>query len=59
MKEELLIKKSEIMTKPTYVTFKIIRKIYLWFGFTEEDIPFLDIDENKSKYIDIEQIKKL
>ena len=33
--------------------------IYLWFGFTEDAIPYCGTDEDKNKYIDIQKIKNI
>lgn len=40
------------------VAFKVVREIYLWFGFDEDDIPYTKIEDNV-KMIDPEQIRNL
>jgi hypothetical protein len=40
------------------IAFKVLREIYLWFGFDEGKIPYSKT-ENDSKVIDPEQIKNL
>lgn len=40
------------------LAFKIVREIYLWFGFDEDKIPYTKT-ENDVKMIDPEQIKNL
>jgi hypothetical protein len=59
--EDSLIKTVRIQDEnldARVLTFKIVREIYLWFGFDEDKIPYT-ITENDVKMIDPEQIKNL
>lgn len=40
---------------PEQVAYRLVREIYLWFGHSEEDIPYLK-DMGDSKAVDTEQI---
>jgi hypothetical protein len=59
MKIKLIKGKSDLNKKAAYITFEIIRKIYLWFGLTEDVIPYTTIDEDNKKYIDVNSISKI
>lgn len=39
------------------IAYKVVEKVYLWFGVPTENIPYIKI-ENSVKSIDIEKIKK-
>jgi len=43
---------------PAAVAFKMVSEIYLWFGFEEERVPYVKLDDGIRK-VDIERIKTM
>lgn len=43
---------------PAAVAFKIVSEIYLWFGFEEERVPYVKLDDGIRR-VDIERIKTM
>lgn len=58
MKQEIIIDTEHIKEKYQHVTYEIIKKIYLWFSLSEDEIPYSSQDKNDKKYIDENLIKK-
>lgn len=48
---------DELIDSPTNMAYRVLKKIYLWFGISEDKIPYTFTDEAGKKHIDIEKIK--
>ncbi len=59
MSRDTNFKLTKIQNLPGHVVYKLIEKLYLWFGFESNDIPYTSKDEQGRKFIDIRQIEKL
>ncbi len=59
MKKDIDATVEELENFMPYVVYKIIEKVYLWFGLSSEKIPYISQDNKGDRFIDIEQIKKI
>lgn len=50
---------DDLLNYPAHVAYELIEKLYLWFGYTSDAIPYTDEDEHGKKFIDINQFKKM
>jgi hypothetical protein len=56
MKIKLDIPTNSLIESSPYVAYKLIEKLYLWFGFTPDKIPYTTKDDDGDKYIDTQKI---
>jgi hypothetical protein len=55
--KEIVVETKEVEEKPSLVAYKILEKVFLWFGIPTDKIPYTREIEGQ-KYIDIEEFKK-
>lgn len=59
MEKDTLFLSQEIVNNSAKCSYELIKKVYNWFGITDEKIPLKIKDENGFDVIDIEKIKKM
>lgn len=58
MSKEIIVKVEDLLNSPDRVAYVLVQKLYLWFGFDPNKIPYTSKDEEGKRFIDVKKIIK-
>lgn len=58
MSKEIIVKVEDLLNSPAHVAYELVQKLYLWFGFDPNKIPYTSKDEEGKRFIDVKKIIK-